>query len=133
MTKYCTKSFYGTVDNKIVLDLEDDAPYVNMGTEWRMSTYEELDELNIKCTWTTQNGTKGYGVTGPNGKSIFLSAAGFRIDSNLCNFGSGCNYWSASLHESTPGSAWYLIFISGSHYPYCINCYYGHVVCAVVR
>ena len=45
MTKYCTNSNYGTVDNKTVLDLEDDAAYVNMGKDWRMPTYDELKEL----------------------------------------------------------------------------------------
>lgn len=110
MTKYCTKSSYGTVDNKTVLDLEDDAAYVNMGTEWRMPTFDEMEELCNKCTWTwtTQNGTKGYKVTGPNGNSIFLPAAGWRYDSNL--IGEFCDYWSSSLYESKSYNAWYLNF-----------------------
>ena len=45
MTKYCTDSSYGTVDNKTVLELEDDAAYVNWGGNWRMPTKAELDEL----------------------------------------------------------------------------------------
>lgn len=135
MTKYCTKSSIGTVDNKTVLDLEDDAAYVNMGTEWRMPTTDELKELYIKCTWTwtTQNGTKGYRVTGPNGKSIFLPAAGFRDDSNLSSAGSDGCYWTSSLYESYPYSAWLLYFYSGYHYTISYYRYYGYTVRAVAR
>lgn len=118
LTKYCTDSYYGTVDNKTTLDLEDDAAYVNMGKEWRMPTYAEQVELRDKCTWiwTTQNGTNGYKVTGPNGNSIFLPAAGWRIDSDLYYAGSGGNYWSSSLYESNPTAAWHLLFYSSDHY-----------------
>ena len=117
MTKYCTNSSYGTVDNKTVLDLEDDAAYVNMGAEWRMPTYDEQIELRTNCTWTwtTQNGTKGYKVTGPNGKSIFLPAAGYRNVSDLDYAGSYGFYWSASHHESKPLNAWCLYFYSSNH------------------
>ena len=116
LTKYCYESTYGTVDNKTTLDLEDDAAYVNMGAEWRMPTYDELNELYSECTWawTTQNGTDGYKVTGPNGNSIFLPAAGCRYDSNLSNADS--HYWSASLYESYPSFAWDLYFHSSSDY-----------------
>ena len=120
MTKYCTKSNYGTVDNKTVLDLEDDAAYVNMGKDWRMPTETQMSELKSKCTWTwtTQNGTNGYKVTGPNGNSIFLPAAGYCDDGSLSDAGSNGVYWSASLSESYPGLAWYLFFDSSIHYMY---------------
>ena len=135
MTKYCTNSSYGTVDNKTVLDLEDDAAYVNMGAEWRMPTYDELKELSNNCTWTwtTQNGTKGYRVTGPNGNSIFLPAAGYRYDSDLDDAGSDGGYLSASLYESDSNRAWVLFFDSGYHYT--DGCYrlYGQSVRAVAR
>ena len=134
MTKYCTKSNYGTVDNKAVLDLEDDAAYVNMGKDWRMPTETQMSELKSKCTWTwtTQNGTKGYKVTGPNGNSIFLPATGYRNGSILGNAGSVGYYWSASLNESYPYNAWYLYFLSGYHGADYSARYYGHPVRAVV-
>ena len=129
MTKYCP------VDNKTVLDLEDDAAYVNMGTEWRMPTYNEQKELYSQCTWTwtTQNGTNGYKVTGPNGKSIFLPAAGYRDVSRLYYAGSYGYYWSASLIESDPHDAWYLFFDSGYRRTSDAYRYRGHTVRAVVR
>ena len=36
---------YNTVDNKVTLDLEDDAAHVIMGGDWRMPTSEECVEL----------------------------------------------------------------------------------------
>ena len=135
MTKYCTNSFYGTVDNKTVLDLEDDAAYVNMGAEWRMPTYDEQEELRNNCTWTwtTQNGTNGYKVTGPNGNSIFLPAAGYRYDSHLSRAGSDGYYWSVSLHEVYPSYVVSLYFYSSEHYPQTYHRYYGQSVRAVAR
>ena len=114
MTKYYNNSSCGTADNKTVLDLQDDAAYVNMGTEWRMPTYDELEEIKNKCTWTwtTQNGTQGYKVTGPKGKSIFLPAAGVCYDGSLYSAGSYGFCWSASLSEGGPNRAWYLGFDS---------------------
>lgn len=135
MTKYNTDISFGTVDNKTVLDLEDDAAYVNMGPEWRMPTRTELDELNNNCTWTwtTQNGTYGYKVTGPNGNSIFLPAAGSRSDSNLQGVGSyGC-YWSSSLGGGDPWNAWDLYFNSGTHRTGYSAREYGRTVRAVAR
>ncbi|MBO5849722.1 MAG: hypothetical protein J6Q47_00385, partial [Paludibacteraceae bacterium] len=64
MTKYCTDSDYGTVDNKTVLDKEDDAAAVNMGGSWRMPTLEEWTELIDNCTWEITDSYKGTGVEG---------------------------------------------------------------------
>lgn len=79
-SKYNTESSYGTVDNKTVLDPEDDVAHVKLGGKWRMPTDAEWTELLEKCrwTWTSQGGMNGYKVTGPNGNSIFLPTAGHR-------------------------------------------------------
>lgn len=122
LTKYCTDApnspnggYNGFLDNKTVLDPEDDAAYVNLGGKWRMPTYEECNELRENCTWTwtTQNGVNGEIVTGPNGNSIFLPVAGCRYESNSYNVGSRGYFWSSSILSSHPGSAYY-IFIYGS-------------------
>jgi hypothetical protein len=97
MTKYCSHSKFGIVDNKIVLDREDDAAHVNWGGAWRMPSKAELDELIENCTWswTTQNGVDGYTVTSKtNGNSIFLPAAGDK-NGNVQHNGYGF-YWSSS-------------------------------------
>ena len=135
ITKYCDESSYGTVDNKTVLDLEDDAAYVNMGTEWRMPTYDEQKELRNNCTWTwtRQKGTKGYKVTGPNGNSIFLPAAGARYGSSRSGAGSSGFCWSSSLYESNPYVALDLEFNSGVYYTCDYDRYVGRTVRAVAR
>ena len=106
LTKYNTNSNYGTVDNKTVLDLEDDAAHMTLGGNWRMPTEQELDELRTNCTWTwtTQNGINGQKVTGANGNSIFLPAAGKHGIVGLTDTGSYGYYWSSSLHAG-PQSA----------------------------
>ncbi len=112
-TKYCTSSSYGTVDNKTTLEASDDAATANWGGIWRMPTYEEQQELIKECTWawTTLNGVNGYRVMGPNGKSIFLPAAGYRSGSDLNDAGSlGNYYWSSSLYSDSPYFAYDLRF-----------------------
>lgn len=115
--KYHTTDFYDTVDNKTVLDFEDDAAHVNWGDYWRMPTTGEWDELIDNCTWTwtTQNSVKGYLVTGPNGNSIFLPAAGFQDDffehySYLSSVGDSGYYWSSSLYSENDSFACYALF-----------------------
>ncbi len=131
MTKYCSNSSYGYngfTDNKTVLDLEDDAAHVNLGGTWRMPTDAEWTELREKCTWTwtTQNGVRGRLVTGSNGNSIFLPAAGYRYDTDLYDVGSIGYYWSSSLYTDYPYRAWYVSFNSGDvyrYYDYYRRCY----------
>jgi len=124
LTKYNTKSDYGTVDNKTELDLEDDAAYVNWGPEWRMPSKAQFEELiNSSYTtteWTTLNGVKGRKITSKkNGNSIFLPAAGYR-DSSLSNTGSYGYYWSRTLDSGHPNRAYYRYF--DSSYVYTGSC-----------
>ncbi len=126
LTRYNTVSYYGTVDNRTILELADDAAHVNWGGAWRMPTREERDELFANCTseWTTQNGVNGRKFTGPNGNSIFLPAAGCYYYGSLYGAGSYGYYWSSSLCTGTPGDAYHLGFYSGyvgvnGSYRYC--------------
>lgn len=45
-----------------------------------LPSYEDFEELFSLCSaeWTTEDGVNGYRLTGPNGNSIFLPAAGSR-------------------------------------------------------
>ena len=128
LTKYNTSSSYGTVDNKTELDLEDDAAYVNWGSNWRMPSKAQFDELiNSSYTtteWTTVNGVDGRLITSKtNGNSVFLPAAGYRNDTSLGLAGSYGNYWSRTLYTDDPNYAWGLYFISDDvgtgSYPRC--------------
>lgn len=97
--KYNTDSNIGIVDNKIELDPEDDAAYVNWGPEWRMPSRDQVLELIENCTWqwTEMNGVSGQLVTGPNGKTIFLPAAGIRTEYDLDYANEYGFYWSRTL------------------------------------
>jgi len=100
--KYCinpSDGYQGYTDNKTTLDPEDDAAHVKLGGGWRMPTYAEWTELRTRCKWKWGKG--GYTVTGPNGKSIFLPAAGDRLSTGHYSAGSSGYYWSSSLYSST--------------------------------
>ena len=111
LAKYCTDSSYGDngfTDGKTELDIDDDAAYVNWGTEWRMPSEKQVYELRTECTWewTTKDNVNGYVVTGQNDNSIFLPAAGYRFGSSLIGAGSSGRYWSRALREQPVLSAW---------------------------
>ena len=135
LTKYNTDSSYGTVDNKTTLELNDDAARANWGGRWRMPTDAEMTELRTNCTWTwtTENGVNGYKVTSKsNGNSIFLPAAGYRVNSDLSNAGSRGIYWSSSLYTDLI-CAWNVRFDSSRVQSISNNRYCGHSVRAVYQ
>ena len=117
--KYCYDSAFGTkgfVDNKLVLDPEDDAAHVLWGGEWRMPTVEETKELYDYCkwTWTTVNGKYGCKVTGINGNYIFLPADGAMGGDLLQDANKMGYYWTSNIANDpdydTPMQAFYLRF-----------------------
>lgn len=117
LTKYCINSnqgYNGFTDGKTELEPEDDAAYVNWGPQWRMPTKEQQDELWTNCTWTwtTRNGVNGRLVTGPNGNSIFLPAAGLRLNELLGSAGGWGSCWSSALDPSNTHYACSLYFRS---------------------
>lgn len=115
-SKYNTSSSFGTVDNKSVLDPEDDAAHVKLGGSWRIPTDEEWTELITWCTWkwTAEQGATGLRVTGPNGSSIFLPAvliATESINGIIRNIYAG-SLRSSSLCTDAPNKAWHVSYYS---------------------
>ncbi len=103
LTKYCDSEAYGTVDNKAVLDLLDDAAYMSWGGKWRMPTYNEWDELlrNSTWTWVEQNGVKGVRVRSTkNGNCIFLPTTGYKVGADLNYKDVNIGFWSGSLSKN---------------------------------
>ena len=98
---------YGAMDYNSVLDLWDDAAYMNWGGDWRMPTREEVEEL-IYCTtwkWETQNGVRGCLVTSKlNGNSIFFPATGYYRDSELLDERINVGIWTSTLWKN--GASW---------------------------
>ncbi len=124
VSKYCTNSYYGPVDSLTVLELEDDAAYVNWGPSWRMPTHEEMEELITYCypwVWTEVNGVYGKMGTGPSGRTIFLPAGGYRFDSEyyedtgIYNQGTHGYYWSSSLDHVGGPNAYIFFFYHSNH------------------
>ena len=110
---------YNTSDAKVTLEATDDVATMKWGKRCHIPTVTEMKELysNCVCTWTDSNGS-GYIVTGPNGRSIFLPAAGHNISSTSnavsSEFkykGSLGAYWSSSTLDES--SAQILLFASG--------------------
>lgn len=122
-TKYNTKSIFGTVDNKVTLDPEDDAAHVNWGGSWRMPTVAEVRELvhnnELTWVWTAQHGVTGYLITsnisGFEGASIFLPASGYRYNTSSYSVGVCGYYWLSSLDENRPDSSWIFDFSSDGY------------------
>ena len=133
MTKYCTSSEYGAVDNKTELEPSDDAATVNWGVDWQMPSLEQFEELinssYTTTTLTTMNGKYGRKITSKsNGNSIFLPVAGYRYDTSLGGAGSYGYYWSRSLNTSGSSNAYYLYFGSSNVNTSNGSRYYGQSV-----
>ena len=123
ITKYCIQNFeYGAepVDNKTVLDPEDDAAHVHWGGSWRMPTDEEMNELKNNCTWTwtsDYNGTGASGmivtsnISGYTNKSIFLPAAGYQFFKFGTDYpGEVGVYWTSTLDLDNPYHSKWCLF-----------------------
>ncbi|HRF86401.1 MAG TPA: hypothetical protein PLN34_07575 [Alloprevotella sp.] len=92
-----------------------DVARVKWGAPWRMPTLSEMHELWENCSrlWAQQNGVNGICVTGPNGNSVFLPAAGDRRNESLSYDGSSGYYWSGTLDSGDEIHAYHLGFSSG--------------------
>ena len=140
MTKYCTDSSYGTVDNKTILETVDDAATQIMGGDWRMPTATEFQELYDNTTNEWVEDYNGSGVNGmkftskTNGKSIFFPASGGAYGTGVYNRGSYGYFWSSSLHPSDSYYGLDLLFSSGGIVPQnYLNRYIGFCVRSVLR
>lgn len=117
LTKYNTQGSYGTVDSITVLESADDAATAILGDEWRMPTSSEVDEListrnnaSYQWEWKSINSHSGWLVTYlVNNNSIFLPAAGYRIDGGLRYEGTMGGYRSSSLDTDNTDCACCLI------------------------
>ncbi len=76
-----------------------DVAHVKWGGDWHIPTADQFLELEEQCKWERHNlrGVWGVKVTGPNGNSIFLPAAGFMHRRTVNEKGETCIYWSGDL------------------------------------
>ena len=92
-----------------------DVAHVKWGSGWRMPSLDQIKTLINSCTseWTSINGVYGRKVTGPNGGSIFLPAAGGRWGDDAYYVGDGGYYWSSAQYPDYTNGAYGLGFSSG--------------------
>ena len=116
--KYYDKTKKTYIDiGKDISGTKYDVARAQWGGNWRMPRLEEIKELIDKCSWQwiELKGINGYKVTGPNGNSIFLPAAGYRGGTEVIGRGSDGYYWSGTLYEDSSYYAYLLYFGSGGH------------------
>lgn len=102
LTKYCTQSHLGVVDNKTTLEAGDDVAFLSSGGMGKIPSRAQCEELfnlaKTTTTWTVMNGISGLLVTSKvNGNSIFLPAAG-NFDGGNFYPGEG-RYWTSDLAD----------------------------------
>lgn len=128
-------SKYNASDSKTVLDPEDDAAHVNMGSNWRMPTFEEYKELclntdiylvptegeeiqgtaqeqsgSVIINWASQaegtlKGVKFY-KKGDKQTYMFVPASGGASEGSMQDVGQYGGLWSSSLYSSGVQIAW---------------------------
>lgn len=95
-----TLTSMGVLDSRGNLTYKYDVATQKLGTNWRMPTRLEIQELLQGCTltWTIQNGVAGMKmVSTKNGNSIFLPASGaINIDGLNPTAGEVGYYWTSS-------------------------------------
>ena len=112
ITKYCNAPVYGGesgyTDTLTILQPCDDAATANLA-DARTPTPAEWEELinNTKSECDTLNGVAGRRLTGSNGNSIFLPAAGFCEESisSAIKVGRYGAYWTSMLYTDIPRDA----------------------------
>ena len=90
----------GVIDDYGCLASSHDAAISSLGNGWRMPTAAEFEELAEKCKWEEDqypSDVRGYKITGPSGKSIFLPTGGEMSGKDNINFGFYGNYWTSSV------------------------------------
>ena len=79
----------------------------------------QMAELYECCAWSWDGGRKGFEVTGQNGNSIFLPAAGYRHrgSSGVSGVVLEGNYWTRCSDKFSAARGRCLYFSSGNVYP----------------
>jgi hypothetical protein len=92
-----------------VNELSKVMPASKWSGRWRPATWNEAVELCEKCNWqwVSVNGVDGCKVTGPNGNSIFLPAAGYGYSNGVKGQGREGHYWLAADASTYPSCIYF--------------------------
>ena len=127
LTKYCT-------DNKTVLEAEDDAAHEKLGDGWHIPTWEQWEELRVRCArrkLADLNGTGTHGdlMTASNGNSIFLPST-YTTSDGFSIVGYYGSYWTSTLDKiyNYKYRAGYMSLSDSDVYIYSIDRCYGKTI-----
>ncbi len=92
----------GVIDRYNELTSDYDCVSQSWGRYWMIPSEDEISELISRCTWyhITIDGINGSLVIGPSGNSIFLPAAGGKIDNDSKEINKILRYGSRTLGKS---------------------------------
>ncbi len=113
----------------------DDTATKLWGSNWRMPTKDEFENLLANCTgeWTIVNGLYGRKFTGKGyykDNSVFFPAAGYCYQGSVKDQGGSGSYWSSTAYGEN--DAYYLDFYSdGQHMSHFVR-WFGYPVRAVL-
>ena len=109
---------YSDSDQKVQLDLEDDAVHTALGGNWRIPTRDDFQELTANTTTevTSINGIQGMKITSKeNSNYLFFPFAGYAGSGSMGGVGSYFGCWSSTLYGVGSYGAWYLYDNSGGN------------------
>lgn len=109
---------------------EYDPAQANWGGNWRLPSRHDMYNLKYNCKWTweTNNGTNGYRVTGPNGNSIFLPAAGYKNKSTHYDIETNGFYWAYDFEYCDSIEPLYMSLREDFISSWPRNAHYGHSI-----
>ena len=84
------------------------------GSNWRIPTKDEFQELIDECewTWTSKNGVNGYIIKGKNGNTVFFPAAGLRTNAfGISNKGT-LYYWTMTKADRMGGPSYMYMLLA---------------------
>lgn len=93
-----------------------DAAHARWGGAWQMCSLEDIHELlALQQEYMTLDGVAGFKYTGPNGRSIFLPAAGRMNSTEVSGQGHTLYYWTSTYNaggyfSGKLGYAWAIIY-----------------------
>ena len=123
---FIPQTMSGKIYNKRnnILDLEDDAAYVNMGGTWRMPTKDEFYELvyNTKHMEKTIHGVQGMMFTSNiNERQLFIPfIQGYWYNGNYYKAKTCASIWSSQVPSSYANIA-YVLYCNSDGYAYVSN------------
>lgn len=121
------KQFYRSAEMPHITAGLNDAAVMNLGIPFVIPSGVMINELFEYCKWefTTYRGVSGCSVTGPNGKSIFIPATGYKDGTTTFQKGTMGNYMSGNLYEDEDKSAYCVTFTKKEVYMSHIDRYCG--------